>query len=359
MARRKKSTKIAKRSAAPAVVKPTRDVEEVREQVNELADQMNTIAPPAFLSNVPTDCMLAVKILQFEEDDFYWPSGASGFAPHKRALVRIASAIGIQWEYCRRVDQVGDPFYAEFEAAAWMPDPGTGELRRHVATYALDVRDGSQLHKKLVVDQTDKGKIEKGKKQLGMKRQHIVALADSGARLRLIREATGMKTTFSKAEIKRPFAIVSLVHRPGSDGQDTGDVALGAGLAARMLYGAQANGSAVGNVPRELGNTPKQVDEHSGEFPAELTATLDEVEMDDWPTLEGFSALSREEQIDVCQYAIQVTGYDFAAAMADQDQFDELVELPSAWLVKLYETLYRDLDPAPAKQWTDDDIPFS
>lgn len=344
------SKKLAR--VTPLVATPTRDVHQIKDEIANLAKQgFNTVAPPAFLSETPEDSALCIKILQFDVDkDFYQPPGSYELAPHKGALSQIAAAVGIQWEYCRRQDDRSDPRYCEFEAAALVPDAATGQFRRQVSTYAADYREGSEQIASLSAKQT------------ATKRRHIVALADTGARLRVVREATGIGT-YKKNEAARPFAVVSLVHRPGSaGGASAAAVALGAGNAAAFLYGGASTSGPIG--PSGANSAPPAIDD--ADFPEELTGGASPAEV--WPSAKQFAALPRKEKLATLEDAVTVSGYDFAGTMAAAGKKGaSLEDLSSGNLSRLYETIIEELaaDASPESsedggewQFDDDDIPF-
>lgn len=246
-----KATAIVKRSGR--LTKPTRDAAQVAAAVEVYRNEgANVLVDSSLLEEVPPDHRLVIRELQFDADRDFYPTRAtrnpkkSKYAPSKRALEQIAAALGLQWrpDLCERLDD-GKGNRAAFKAVAIAPDTATGQPRMYEATYELDLRDGSALHEEYLEElgeakrkakrsRDDQWKVDKKKKAWRMRRRHVVALADTGARLRVIRQVAPVRNDYTYEEIRQPFVTVGVVYTPGIDDPETRRMVAREAARARM-----------------------------------------------------------------------------------------------------------------------------
>jgi len=313
------NTEIIRREGQDGVLaRPTSDVSAIQSCLEQFRRSgANILAPRTYVQGAD-DFEYAVKVLKFDPQRDFFPTG-QGKAPSKSALNQIAAAAGIEWEDVERLDDFSMPNFAATKAIAYAPDPATGQRRKYVAQYQLDLRDGSARAEDL------------SSGMLKSKRTHIGPLADTGARLRVIRDVTGMRQDLSDQECAQPFVIVSVVSRPDRVGQMEQQQA--AQKAAGELYGEGA-----GAFDAEEANDPEMSAEVD---PADLQPGPDLPDPEAFPEPVDWQAAPPDEQTSWLEDLVEVTSYDLAGKLEGGDHEGSAVdELPFKWRESLYATVY-------------------
>lgn len=147
----------------------------------------------------------------------------------KTALDKIAFTMGMQWvsEKCRRVDPRDNRDYFEFQVVAMVTKPD-GQKLELSATKGVHVQDAVEETRNKLSEQLEDGKLYKYVNSKAIKllpgddadrfierkckareihvRAHGLALAESGARNRLVR-AMNIKPHYTEAELGLPFVV--------------------------------------------------------------------------------------------------------------------------------------------------------
>lgn len=184
----------------------------------------NVLTPPSFSSALPPDHVINIRKIETGGANDFYDTGGGKFAPSGRLLSRIATAGGIRWrvDLIRRLDDRRDPHYCEFEAVGVVPDPATGEPRAYKGSYALDLRKGSARYEEALAaarkskyckDEADA--LAQAERSMNAKRKFIVQLAETGARLRVCRDAFGLRSDYTSEQTKMDFVVVALDYQPG------------------------------------------------------------------------------------------------------------------------------------------------
>jgi hypothetical protein len=312
-------------------VKPTRDATQVAHVVETFKKQgANVLTVASLLEEAPIDHRLVVRVLEFDARRDFFSTGKGKYAPSKTALEAIASALGVQWSPmgCARRDDRSDPYYCEFQATAFVKDSATGEMRTYTATKSYDLRDGSPDAE------------ECSEFQLKQKRRFIVALCDTGARLRVIRQLAPVRNDYSNDEIRKPFVTVSMVYQPGVD-TGMANMAHHAAMqaqAAMFGFGAQQGQqfqALPASAPPALPPAQTQ-QEIEGDLFAEYCneyGVVDSIE----PDLDKFASLPRWISDQIAEVAVELSGYDLAAKLAEAGAKDKTIEeLSDSALLRLY-----------------------
>ncbi len=344
---------IIKQDEGAALSKPTSDVSKVQSAI-QLAKQRgaNVLAPDTYLES-GQDFEYAMKVLEFDPNrDFYRPSNSGGKAPHKNALNKIASAFGIQWHDVERVDDMKDPHFAAYKAKAAAPDPATGQMRTYVDQYALDLREGAPRTENL-----SDGMLES-------KRTHIAALAATGAKLRVIREATGVRMDYSDEQIRRPFAIVTVTKRPDEHTKQLESER--ASQAAKQLYGDETFDADASNdaeteasdderaefadePPPDFGQ-PEDDQETEPDAPDDVSEWTEQSDFPDKAMVETMLMENREDRaLEIVERALEVSDFDYSAALEDagKDPTTPVKILPDTWILRVYERAVEGIDEIP------------
>lgn len=180
----------------------------VRDALVELGAVSHLVTPSRECVRLHDGTAVAVTFLQF--DGVLLPKEMGNRDVHrnregdlslrKEALNQIARAAGIDWipKECGRVGNRSNPFYVEYRAAAKWRRFDASE-HTEADSRAVDLRDNSVEIEGMT------------KEQLAHDRRFILAIAESKAKARVIREL-GVYLSYSEAEFEKPFAVLRLVH---------------------------------------------------------------------------------------------------------------------------------------------------
>lgn len=303
-----------------AIAEPTENVHEIKDLVAHLEREgCNILAPRTYMQG-GHDRKLVVRLAKFDPDRDFFRTQQGKFSPHKKMLNEIASAMGIRWvpEHCDL--EVKNSNFAAAKATCEIPDPATGELRRHVAQYALDLQDGSERAENL------------SDAQLSQKRRHIAALADTGAKLRAVREATGVRTDYTKDEIRQYFAIVTTYDDNSPEQLPEAE------QAAEDVYGDA--GALEAPEPEEPDYVDPE-DAFGGGSDDETDRGRTLPSPGEFPDPVDWKAMPSEERDRWVADAVAVSDYDLDEPLAGtQHAGSEPEDLPFEWQQKLYERVY-------------------
>jgi hypothetical protein len=163
--------------------------------------------------------------LSIEEHDAY--KRDEKYAPSFQGLNRLSVCAGVQWHpyETRRTDNGNDKLYVAFRAVGGVKK-ADGSMIWCAANYDLDL----EIIKEELEDQywakAKKFKKDKSQKEQAeyveycvnrdwrQKRRHRHALAESGAKARVLRQLLGVKSAYTKAELDKPFVVVRYVFQP-------------------------------------------------------------------------------------------------------------------------------------------------
>jgi hypothetical protein len=323
------------------VTRATNDVSKVQTAIGEMRRRgFNVMAPETYLEN-DADMEYSIRVLDFDDDldpydnrDFYQPAGSGKWAPHKSVCDQIASAFGIQWLDTEREDDFQHPHLASVKVTALVPNPATGEYRKHQASKTIDLREGAAEYEDIMQRHDETWKCERDLRQ---KRQHIHEQAETGAKNRLVREATNLRMDYTDDEMQRPFAVVSCVQR--GDRQDvleTGDQAAG------QLYGE--------TIEDDAEIVDQDADQNDGD------RSKSDI-LDSLPAPDSYNPTG-PDAIDQIAAAVNTSGYDYGEAMNKAGKSPETPygELSASNRMKLYRAAYNRLQQQCS--FDDDDIPF-
>ncbi len=190
-------------------------------------DNFHYLAPKAMMTEVPRGMrLIATRVdVDPDTDDVYpIPGPGNKHGITKPLLNQAAAAAGITWLYSKRIDDKKHPHYVEWEVRARMMTMD-GTVREETANKTIDFRadigDGQPGSDR---------KAMKSDRQLDQALPNINSLAETKAKNRCIRSLTGMKTSYTKDELRKPFIFVKLTVDPNSE--------LGNKAAMAAMFGA-------------------------------------------------------------------------------------------------------------------------
>lgn len=221
-------------SSLPALQLPKpplfRELDAAQRFLRELAGKVILLSPVVNLDVIPEFHEIAVRYVQvdarIESGDVYAQKGGKGVSLTKTALDRIAGAAGLNWHptLSGRLDDHSDRHYCHFRAVA-LYHQTDGSVRPLAREKEIDLRDGhpeifttdEKRMKRKWVNGRPAGEIENhgyvagwSADRLAGAREHILAMAESKAKNRVVREL-GVKQVYHPGELERPFAILALV----------------------------------------------------------------------------------------------------------------------------------------------------
>ena len=196
--------------------------------------------------------------------------GSGSFSLRAVALNKIAFAAGIIWnaKNSGRTDDGNDPDIISYRAeAAVRKEDGTYMIRN--AEYMLDlkvvgeeIRDSyEQKGQSLMKEKKQKNEkwteddrknyVEKSvKRDMLQKRKFRLQLASTGAMDRVIRLILGLKSTYRREELEKPFVVPKIAFSPDVSDPKVRDLLLRQGLdATNVLFGPSSERSMIDYQP--------------------------------------------------------------------------------------------------------------
>jgi hypothetical protein len=195
-------------------------------------------------------------------DCYQTPGSSDKVSPSAVALKRLANAQGLSWENTSVEHPNGEKWIAVGQAAATFVS-NTGEVLRVTSSYRLDLTDDGVVAQRIVRNAKT---ADNARRDVDQKRQFIDQLAETGAMSRVVRQACGLRSSFTPEEFSRPFVAVKFV-------PDDSNPIVQQALVDRMAgRNRDVFGGPPQSPPRELpaGEGRAEDDIHEGEFRDEL-----------------------------------------------------------------------------------------
>lgn len=159
---------------------------------------------------------LFATVLRFKKDEDTFPiDGGKKLSLNSRALSRIAAAAGISFINVVRVDDGGNPNYAEVSVLAEMQRLD-GSIIRTTGTKQVDVNAyisqqiASQRAKPEKWRKADSVILADAERDRAQLQKFRAERAETGAKSRAIKQLLGMKSAYSEEELAKPFVIPQL-----------------------------------------------------------------------------------------------------------------------------------------------------
>lgn len=192
----------------------------------------NMLVAPAALAMCPKQYQPAITTVEIPstdpKDGWVYPiPGGDTVGLSKSVLLILGNASGLTWMHHQmgRVDNESyGPLYCRWKAVCRVTN-FDGSKREVVAHKTIDLRDGSPLcldlnriaqkkeDKYAEKDHRDPRKVT-ADEQIAQMRANIESLAETKAMLRCVRAALGVKTSYTREEIKKPFVVCKMVWMP-------------------------------------------------------------------------------------------------------------------------------------------------
>ncbi|RPJ08567.1 MAG: hypothetical protein EHM36_05305 [Deltaproteobacteria bacterium] len=260
--------------------------EELTSQLEEFRSKgANVLVPTLTIQEISPYHKPVVEIVKINPDpkagEVYEVVFNSGdFSLRAVALMRIGYAVGLVWNArgCGRTDNGMNPNIVTYRAEAavrkedgtWMPL--TAEYMLDLEIIEQETRDSYEKKSKDYAKKEgwseDKRKdyIEKSlKRDMTQKRKFRLQLAQTGAMGVVVRKILGLKGTYKKVELEKPFIVPKIAFRPDVNDPKIREALLKQGMdATNLLFGAECGRGMLDYHP-EVCETGKQTDTVSGE----------------------------------------------------------------------------------------------
>lgn len=281
------------------------DAKRATQALQKLQEIGHLISPAPACGTLPIGTAIAISAVMVDAENETFPIAGGQGDPKlgigKVPMYKFASALGINWSSeSRRIDDRSDACYVYFVAVGYVRN-FDGSWMRITGEKVMDLRDGSpQLAG--MQDQTEskfrrehdkweangkKGaepKVGDWKSQVRDIRLRILEHAETKAKLRAIR-SLGMRSSYTKAELSKPFFIARLQFTGHSDdpaikqmfATRIADAMLGG---SQMLYGRQEPSARNDSAPLPYVKPPP-IDAHGESLNDEDGVSVDD---DDFQT---------------------------------------------------------------------------
>lgn len=276
----------------------------------EGADARYNIVRPSESILAPNPLMsVYANVVKFAETDCY-PVDGGKMALNGVALAKIASGAGISFLNVARMDDGRDADVAEVSVLAAMKR-ADGSVIHATGKKRVDVR--AYVQQKYGPDW--KGNPD-ALKMYNQMRKFSSERAETGAKSRAIRQLLGMKASYTKDELRKPFVIPQVTVNMAEIVKDefgrrlaiaqalnagamlfgggNGNMVMGAPAGAPLLDAAQPDGSAVENHPALPPASPS-TQPPAPEPPA--GPTHEEVMLDEWTTASARERMTKLSQL--------------------------------------------------------------
>lgn len=187
------------------------------------------ISPAPTVGHMPEGCFVQVSAMLLDVNrETYQHSGSSERGLGKVALDRIAGMAAITWDpvLSRRLDSGQHPWYRHCKAVGRVRN-FDGTWRELCDEKEIDLTDGSATvegillrEKRKKQDEGTNYKGDGGIREIAMKRQHILSLCSTEARLRATR-ILGIRTGYTGNELQLPFVVAQLAFDGRSENPET------------------------------------------------------------------------------------------------------------------------------------------
>lgn len=260
-------------------------------------------------------------------------------------LNKLGMCAGVQWHphETRRTDNGADRLYISFRAVGGVKK-ADGSMVWHAANYDLDLEI---IKEELIeVHTANAKKYKKDQAYIDFcvardwrqKRRHKHALAESGAKARVLRSLLGVKNLYTMAELKKPFVVVRYVFRPPVDDPYVRRQLVDAAMSTMSgIYGPSPS---LPHYPADncIDVPPPPEDEYPETNGVEVDGIPDEPELDMGPLdAKMWAEASRNEKQVEIRRLVKTTEYDLKAF--EKRAGKELSKLEGAKLDSLFKNL--------------------
>ncbi len=231
------------------------DVGQIAERLADIAQRCHLISPRATCVALKPGCAVSFDAVMINPRVEAYPlKSGGGYALKGQALFRLANAAGIVWngEGSYRADPGTHADYCHWHAEGGLLDLD-GTMIPQDDDFRMDMRDGSAQYLKCFDEargDTEQEREAKARRTIMQKRAKLLELAETGAKLRVIRKLLPIRS-YAAEELALPFIVARLVYL-GHDEDPEIERDNKRAIRDHMLGGARAlfgNGPRVRHLP--------------------------------------------------------------------------------------------------------------
>lgn len=191
-----------------------RDPTKATAALKEAAQAYHLLAPATMVGALPEGCAVAICLVRIDPDDPHLYKVGGKLALDKTHLASLATAVGASMVSSVRTDDASHPHYCAWTVRVrYRQFDGTWCYRQGSVEQDLREPDGAEY-----VDAVRKAKDNDRDpmKQIGEMRRFITRHAESKA-LNRAYAALGLRRSYTKEELERPFCVARVVFTGQSD----------------------------------------------------------------------------------------------------------------------------------------------
>lgn len=176
--------------------------------LKEAAEAFHLLSPAPMVGSLPEGCAIALALVRINPDDPHLYTVGGKLALDRTHLSQLATASGASTAFSRRTDDGSDPHYCAWTVKVrFRQFDGTWLARQ--GSVEMDLREP---HGAEYVDAVRKAKAadRDPSAQIGELRRFITRHAESKA-LNRAYAALGIRRSYTKAELQRPFCVARVV----------------------------------------------------------------------------------------------------------------------------------------------------
>jgi hypothetical protein len=176
--------------------------------LKEAADAFHLLSPAPMVGSLPEGCAIALALVRISPDDPHLYGVGGKMALDRTHLSQLATASGASTAFSRRTDDGSDPHYCAWTVkvrfrqfdGTWLSRQGSVEMDLR-EPYGAEYVDAVRKAKNADRDPAA---------QIGELRRFITRHAESKA-LNRAYAAIGIRRSYTKAELQRPFCVARVV----------------------------------------------------------------------------------------------------------------------------------------------------
>ena len=326
-------------NAVKSLEKFQAELEEYRKK-----NQYNVLVPTVTIQEISPFHKPVLEIVRINPDPkaggevYEVVLGSGSFSLRAVALNKIAFAAGIIWnaKNSGRTDDGNNPDIISYKAeAAVRKEDGTYMIRN--AEYMLDlkvvgeeIRDSyEQKSQALMKEKKQKNEkwteddrksyVEKSvKRDMLQKRKFRLQLASTGAMDRVIRLILGLKSTYKREELEKPFVVPKIAFSPDVSDPKVRDLLLRQGLdATNVLFGPSSERSMIDYQPEHgvIDVTPTGAEDDDKKTPEKAPEPAQE---------KPFEEMDAKGQAEHLKKLMGKKGYDESKLKKPVDSFTDV-----------------------------------
>jgi len=265
--------------------------------------------------------------------------GSGDYSLRAAALQKIGYAAGLIWNArgCHRTDDGSDPDIVSYRAeAAVRKEDGTYMLLN--AEYMVDLKVIEEETRESYEKKSQSLKKEKGwteqqrkdyvekcvKRDMLQKRKFRLQLAQTGAMDRVIRKILGLKGTYKKEELEKPFVVPKIAFNPDISDPKVRELLLRQGLeATNLLYGPSEKSLIDVHSSKVIDVTPAQLSGGDGKGLIEDVEVEPENKSEQEQVEKEFEKYDKPTQILVLKALIKRKKYDESRLKKPLEEFTD------------------------------------